>query len=103
MCHSAIEEQPGAPQSAIMNTSHTPGLTQFQTSVLIVKLPVGPGSHSALSCAPPRLPLHSPTSVLFLGEGEGWHAPRREAARVQDSRSWHPTLGRSAPAHQLAV
>lgn len=89
MCHSAIEEQPGAPQSAIMNTSHTPGLTQFQTSVLIVKLPVGPGSHSALSCAPPRLPLHSPTSVLFLGEGEGWsntgsgqrggHSPWRKA------------------------
>ena len=42
MCHSAIEkEQPGAPQSPIMNTSHRPELTQFQTSVLIVKLPVG--------------------------------------------------------------
>lgn len=89
MCHSAIEEQPGAPQSAIMNTSHTPGLTQFQTSVLIVKLPVGtrfPFSPE-LCPSPPSAPLSHQRSLPGGRRGlvKNWVRPAGRAFPLEES------------------
>ena len=90
MCHSATEkEQPGAPQSPIMNASHTPGWTQFQTSVLIVKLPVGtrfPFSPE-LCPSPPSAPLSHQRSLPGVRRGlvKNWVRPAGRAFPQKES------------------